>query len=222
MKLLSISTASDVLSLSLVEDDRMISYFESEGNKRHAELISPEIKHLMESSRLKFSDLDGVCVNLGPGSFTGLRVGLSIAKGIVFGANLKLYGYTNFEEFLKQAVSKEKIDGKCAILIPSRKNEFYFGAFAVQKEGFTQLDSFELMSFDELKNYVHHFEYLIFDEKIKNIFQEFSETVRLISLKNNAYYGALLVKSNPEKYYCENYSYLEPLYLKNFDAKLKK
>lgn len=222
MKLLSISTASDVLSLSLVENDRLLAYFESEGNKRHAELISPEIKKLMESTKLNFSDLGGICINLGPGSFTGLRVGLSVAKGIVYGAKLKLYGYTNFEEFLFQAISKNDLNGKCAILIPSRKNEFYFGAYSVYKNEFTQLDVFELMTFEDFKAHYHHFDYLIVDEKIKNLFSEIENDIQLISLKNNSYFGALLVKSNPNKFLCENYFYLEPLYLKNFDVKLKK
>ncbi|MGB9665652.1 MAG: tRNA (adenosine(37)-N6)-threonylcarbamoyltransferase complex dimerization subunit type 1 TsaB [Ignavibacteria bacterium] len=222
MKFLSISTASDVLSLSLVENDRLLLSFESQGNKRHAELITPEIKKLMETAQLKFSDLDGVCINLGPGSFTGLRVGLSVAKGIVFGANLKLYGYTNFEELLFQAISQKDLTGKCAILIPSRKNEFYFGAFAVNKKEFTQLDVFELMTFEEFKKHYHHFDYLIIDDKIKNLFNEFSNNIHLIPLKNNSYFGALLIQSNPKKFLCENYFYLEPLYLKNFDVKLKK
>jgi|YNPMSStandDraft_1061717.scaffolds.fasta_scaffold00736_15 tRNA threonylcarbamoyladenosine biosynthesis protein TsaB len=222
MKLLSISTASDVLSLSLTEKDKLIASFESEGKKRHAELITPEIKNLMESSALKFSEIDGICVNLGPGSFTGLRVGLSIAKGIAYGANLQLYGYTNFEELLQQAILTTSINGKCVVLIPSRKNEFYFGAFQVKGNIFSQLDVFELMTLDELKNHYHNFDYLIIDEKIKSLFEELGNEIKLVSLRNKSYFGSLLVYSNPSKYICENYFYLEPLYLKNFDVKLKK
>jgi len=222
MKLLSISTSSDVLSLSLVENNKLIASFESDGNRRHAELIAPEIKNLMEKTGLKFSDLNGLCVNLGPGSFTGLRVGLSIAKGIAFGSNLKLYGYTNFEELLLQAILKNNVNGKCAVLIPSRKNEFYFGAFQVKEKNFLQLDVFELMSYDEFKTHFHHFDYLIIDQKIEDKFSDLSKEIHLISLKNNSFYGAQLVLLNPAKYLCEDYFYLEPLYLKNFDVKLKK
>ncbi len=124
MKLLSISTASDVLSLSIVEDTKLISSFSSEGNKRHAELISPKIKELLQTLNLKISDLDGVCVNLGPGSFTGLRVGLSTAKGLVYGAEIKLFGYTNFEELIFQAIIEKKISGRVAVLIPREKMNF--------------------------------------------------------------------------------------------------
>lgn len=222
MKLLSLSTSSDVLSLSLSENDQLIASFESEGNKRHAEVIVPEIKNLMETTGLKFSDLDGICVNLGPGSFTGLRVGLSVSKGIAFGSKLKLYGYTNFEELLLQAILRMNVNGKCAVLIPSRKNEFYFGAFQVQGKNFAQLDVFELMTFDEFKTHSHHFDYLIIDQKVESKFEELNKVLKLISLKNNSFYGALLIQSNPEKYFCEDYFYLEPLYLKNFDVKLKK
>lgn len=222
MKLLSISTASDILSLALVDGDKLLASFISEGYKQHAELISPKIKELVDNNGLKFSQLDGLCVNLGPGSFTGLRVGLSVAKGIAFGANIKLYGYLNFEELLYQAIIKNSIEGKCAVLIPSRKDEFYFGAYEVNEKNYTQLDMFELMTVDQIKNHLHNFRHLIINEKIKRYFDDLADRINLISLKNDAYYGALLVQKNDLKYLCEDYSYLEPLYLKNFDVKLKK
>lgn len=222
MRLLSISSASDVLSLTIVEDEKILNSFFYEGNRRHAELISPKIKELLGNSNLKFSDLDGICVNLGPGSFTGLRVGLSTAKGIVFGANLKLFGYSNFEELLFQSILDKKIQGKTAVVIPSRKNEVYFGAFEIDNNKFTQLDVFELMTINELKNYSHHFNFIIAEKKIGQLLKEELKGVEMIFAENNSYYGALIVLKNPQKYFCENYFYLEPLYLKNFDVKLKK
>lgn len=222
MKLLSISTASDVLSLSIVENKKSIASFSSEGNKRHAELITPKIKELLQSLNLKPSDLDGLCVNLGPGSFTGLRVGLSTAKGLVFGAGIKLFCYTNFEELLYQAILERKIFGRVAVLIPSRKNEFYFGAFDINQNNYTQLDAFELMKLNELKNFSHHFDMIIADKKIKDLLLSELKNVEIIGIENNSFYGALIVQSDPQKYLCENYFYLEPLYLKNFDVKVKK
>lgn len=222
MKLLSISTASDVLSLSFVEDSKLVSSFSFEGNKKHAELIAPKIKELLDNHNLKVSDLDGICVNLGPGSFTGLRVGLSTAKGLVFGAGIKLFCYTNFEELLYQAIVEKKILGRVAVVIPSRKNEFYFGAFDVSKDNYTQLDSFELMKLDDFKNISYHFDLVVADKKISSLLLRELNNLELIGIGNNSFYGALIVQSNPQKYICEDYFYLEPLYLKNFDVKLKK
>ncbi len=222
MRLLSITTASDTLSISIVENQYLIDHFVSEGNKRHAELIAPETKNLLKKNNLQFSQLDGVCVNLGPGSFTGLRVGLSFVKGLVFGSKISLYGYTNFEELLLQTIQEFNVKDRCAVLIPSRKNEFYFGAFQVESKNFMQLDSFELMTLEEFKTHHHHFEFIIIDKKLKSQFDDLNRSNSIISISNNSYYGALLVQQNPQKYLCENYFYLEPLYLKNFDVKLKK
>ncbi|MCX8057126.1 MAG: tRNA (adenosine(37)-N6)-threonylcarbamoyltransferase complex dimerization subunit type 1 TsaB [Ignavibacteria bacterium] len=222
MKLLSISSASDILSLAIVEDDKILNSFSSEGNRRHAELISIKIKELMESLKLKFSELDGVCVNLGPGSFTGLRVGLATAKGIVFGAKVNLYGYTNFEELLYRGINEKNINGKVAVVIHSRQNEFYFGAFQVLEKKFTQLDVFELMKLDELKIHSHNFDFIISEKKYAQLLMNEINNVEIVPLENDAYFGALIVQQNPQKYLCENYDYLEPLYLKNFDVKLKK
>lgn len=222
MKLLSISTASDTISISIVENQNLLDQFVSEGNKRHAELIGPETKNLLEKNNFQFSQLDGVCVNLGPGSFTGLRVGLSFAKGLVFGSKISLYGYTNFEELLLKAIYEFDVKDRCAVLIPSRKNEFYFGAFQVEGKNFFQLDSFELMTLEEIKTYHHHFEFIIVDRKLKSQIDDLNCSGSIISLNNNSYYGSLIIEQNPHKYLCENYFYLEPLYLKNFDVKLKK
>lgn len=222
MKLLSISSASDVLSLSIVEGEKILNLSVSKGNRQHAEFISPEIKKLLHSSNLKLSDLDGICINLGPGSFTGLRVGLSTAKGIAFGANLKLFGYTNFEELLYHAIRNENIQGKSAVVIPSRKNEIYFGAFEVNNNKFYQLDVFELMTIDELKTHSNHFDFLITENRISQLLKMEIQNIEIISVENNSYYGALIIQENPLKYLCENYFYLEPLYLKNFDVRLKK
>lgn len=222
MKLLSISTASDILSISILENENLIASFSSEGNKRHAELITPKIKELLQSRNLKLSELDGVCVNLGPGSFTGLRVGLSTAKGIVFGASTQLFGYTNFEELLYQSILRNQINGRVAVLIHSRKNEFYFGAFQINGKIYSQLDVYELVSIEDLKSISQNFELIIAENKIVSSLMNEIKNVEIIGIENNSYYGALIVQSNPHKYLCEDYSYLEPLYLKNFDVKLKK
>lgn len=222
MKLLSISTASDILSISILENENLIASFSSEGNKKHAELITPKIKELLQSRNLKLSELDGVCVNLGPGSFTGLRVGLSTAKGIVFGANIQLFGYTNFEELLYQSILRNQINGRVAVLIHSRKNEFYFGAFQIDGKIYSQLDVYELVSIEDLKSISKNFELIIAENKIVSSLMNEIKNFEIIGIENNSYYGALIVQSNPQKYLCEDYSYLEPLYLKNFDVKLKK
>ncbi len=222
MKLLSISTASDTLSLSIVIDKKLIASFTSQGNKKHAELIAPELKKLIYKSGITFADLNGICVNLGPGSFTGLRVGLATAKGIIYGSQLKLYGYTNFEELLYQAILENKLIGKIAVLIPSRKNEFYFAAFEVIDKNFVQLDVFELMTLQDFKNHIHHFDKIVTEKKMLETLSNEFQAIEVIGIENNSYYGALIIESNSQKYLCDNYFYLEPLYLKNFDLKLKK
>ncbi len=222
MKLLSISTASEILSITLVENENIIATFNSEGYKRHAELIAPEIKKIMNDSKLKFTELDGIAINLGPGSFTGLRVGLSTAKGIVYGSNINLYGYTNFEELLFGSMKEYQINGRVAVLIHSRRNEFYFAGYDVLENRFTQLDVFELMSTEDFAGHSHNFDFVIMEKKYVDVIKDKVKNINIIRMQNNSYYGALVVKLNPQKYLCGDYFYLEPLYLKNFEVKTKK
>jgi len=219
MNLLSISTASDILSISLCQNDKLVQSFNSKNIRQHAELIVPSIKAIIEKANTTIVQLDGICVNLGPGSFTGLRVGLSTAKGIAFGADLKMYCYFNFEELAYQVLIKKKIYGRCAVLIPARKNEFYFAVYDLKDNIFTQIGSFELMQTNEFLEHAHYFDWILTDERSKKIFENKDLIGKIILTENDSYYGALLVMSNPQKYLCKDFTYLEPLYLKNFELK---
>lgn len=221
MKLLTISSASDILSISLTENEKLIGSTEIIGHKSHAENITPAINKMLNSKSIEIVQLEGIAVNLGPGSFTGLRVGLSMAKGLAFGANLKLYAYTNFEEIICGAIHKYALNGKTSVLIPSRKNEFYFGAFDIKEKKFQQLDKLELMTLEEYLSHQHNFDFIITDEKSAQSLTKDISLNKFIIIQNNAYWGALLVNSNPQKFLYLDYFYLEPMYLKNFEPKIK-
>jgi tRNA threonylcarbamoyl adenosine modification protein YeaZ len=81
-KLLAIDTATGNFSLALydVESEKLLELFVSPDANKHAEMLVPEIENLLARHKLKHLDLDFLAVNIGPGSFTGLRIGLSVVK----------------------------------------------------------------------------------------------------------------------------------------------
>lgn len=222
MKLLGISTASNLLILTVTDGKKLLGSISLNESRAHAEKIIIKLSELIENIKVNLNSLDGIAVNLGPGSFTGLRIGLSTAKGLALGSGLKIYGYTSFEEYLFSAIHLKGVVGKVSVLIDSRKDEFYSANYMVVGKEFTLIDSFELVNLQQAIDFGTASNYTIVLKSSKYI-NEFGENLKnLIVTKADSYYGCLLVQRNTWKYLVDDYDYLEPIYLKNFVPKNKK
>ena len=89
-KFLLIETSTSLCSVALAEDGRVTAVRESVEPRAHAALTAPYVQKVLQERGLHAADLDAVCVSAGPGSYTGLRVGVSTAKGICFAAGVPL------------------------------------------------------------------------------------------------------------------------------------
>ena len=89
-RIILIETATSLCSVGLAEDGVCTHYKESTEPRAHAAMTAPFIKEILDEAGLRVTDCDAVCVSKGPGSYTGLRVGSSTAKGLAFGAGIPL------------------------------------------------------------------------------------------------------------------------------------
>lgn len=89
-RIILIETSTALCSAALAEDGVITSYRESSAPKAHASLTAVFIQEMLSERNLSLSDCDAVCVSMGPGSYTGLRVGVSTAKGLCFGSGKPL------------------------------------------------------------------------------------------------------------------------------------
>jgi tRNA threonylcarbamoyladenosine biosynthesis protein TsaB len=92
----------------------------------HGQILLKKIDDLLFSAGLSVPDLQAIVISLGPGSFTGLRIGLAAVKGIAVARSIPIVGVTLFEV---AALCLKRSEGLAHVLIPSRKGEFYVGAF---------------------------------------------------------------------------------------------
>jgi len=92
MKILSIDTSSKTGSVALVDSGHVIADREYAADSGHAEALIAEIDKALKRSKLSLSDIDGIAVAIGPGSFTGLRIGLATAKGLAVSLNKPVVG----------------------------------------------------------------------------------------------------------------------------------
>ncbi len=82
--ILAIETSSSICSASLFKNGENIGVLENDTDRKHAEVLPDYVVSLLENNQLKIKNIDAIAVSIGPGSFTGLRVGLSFAKGLAY------------------------------------------------------------------------------------------------------------------------------------------
>lgn len=104
--LLHIETATDICSVSLSKNDELIANKELKGGNSHAQNLIVFINEMIEQSPIKKEDLKGVSVSMGPGSYTGLRIGVSTAKGICYALKLPLISVSTLESIAVGAMAE--------------------------------------------------------------------------------------------------------------------
>ena len=131
--ILCLETATPVCSVALNESCCTIGLRETEGQNAHSEKITNFIREVMETAKIDYRQLDAVAVSKGPGSYTGLRIGVSTAKGICYATDLPLMAIDTLEAMAYGL--KAKLGGQIAendLLIPmidARRMEVYAAVF---------------------------------------------------------------------------------------------
>lgn len=106
--LLNIDTASDTATISISENDQVIDFVRNTVQKDHASFLHPAIKILLQKATLSIDKLDAIAVTAGPGSYTGLRVGMAAAKGLCFALDIPLITINTLEVMALSAILQLK------------------------------------------------------------------------------------------------------------------
>ena len=136
-RLILIETSTSLCSTALVEGEEISCRRESAGQREHASKTAVFIKEMLDERGLKASDCDAVCVSSGPGSYTGLRVGSSSAKGLCFGAGIPLIAIGTLDILAHQAVSEGLLPEGCRTIVPmidARRMEVYSAVYSLDTE----------------------------------------------------------------------------------------
>jgi tRNA threonylcarbamoyladenosine biosynthesis protein TsaB len=129
-RLILIETSTALCSAALAEDGVITSYRESSAPKAHASLTAVFIQEMLEEKGLTIADCDAVCVSKGPGSYTGLRVGVSTAKGLCFGSGKPLIAISTLDILVAQAQIPE--DLKYIVpMVDARRMEVYAAVYEI-------------------------------------------------------------------------------------------
>lgn len=125
MKILAIDTSSEICGVCILEDNNLIDDNSISNGMTHSENLMPLISEILERNNLKITDIELIACTVGPGSFTGIRIGISTIKALAEVNNIKIAGITSLEVL---AGNISNADVKVSI-IDARNDQVYCGIF---------------------------------------------------------------------------------------------
>lgn len=215
---LCIETATPVCSVAIAENHQLVLVNETSSKNAHSEMLTVLIEEIMKDAGLKFSELDAVAVSKGPGSYTGLRIGVSVAKGLCYALDIPMLSvdtlqamafgmnenYTGMPALFCPMIDARRMEVYCAIFDGENSQVRETKAEVIEKESFAKyLDHQQVVFFgdgaDKCKNLITHTNAKFEDDFIPS-----------------AKYMVPLAWDKFQKQQYENVAYFEPFYLKDF------
>ena len=222
--ILCLETATPVCSVALNESCCTIALRETEGQNAHSEKITNFIREVMEIGRVDYKQLDAVAVSQGPGSYTGLRIGVSTAKGICYAADLPLMAIDTLEAMaygMKMKFGSQIAENDLLIpMIDARRMEVYASVFDAQlnKVNDTAALVIEENTFEDLSK--DHRLWLFGDgaPKLSKLFENQPNINIVDGFKPSAAFMLPLAEKALRNQNFVDVAYFEPFYLKDFIA----
>ncbi len=220
--ILNLETATTNCSVSISKGNEVISLKENNAmNYSHSEQLHVFIKEALQEASLSFSDLDAIAISKGPGSYTGLRIGVSAAKGLCFSLDLPLISVPTLLSMAHQAPLAE---GELIIsVLDARRMEVYSAVFNHLFEEIRETRA-EIIDENSFADYV--------SEQKVHVVGSGAEKCQEILKYSNFQFDASIVPSAKEmapiafekykKGHFEDVAYFEPYYLKDFVIQSKK
>lgn len=219
-RILCIESATPVCSVAIIEEGRVIGLMESGLTNDHAANLTVFTAKLLHQTGLKISDLDAVAVSKGPGSYTGLRIGVSVAKGYCYAAGRPLIAINTLEIMADGMAGRQQGDYLLCPMIDARRMEVYCAMYTNEM---VRLKETEAVVLDEnsFSEELDRYKVLFFGSgalKMAGFIQDRPNAVIVTDYQISASDMAqAAVKSYNEGLF-ENVAYFEPYYLKDFIA----
>ena len=222
--ILQIETATTSCSVALAIDGNVLAFKQVNERNIHAEVITLFIDELINTAALTYNDLDAIAVSCGPGSYTGLRIGVSTAKGLCFALNKPLIAIETLEAMAYGIIGEKNISvDKDVLLCPmidARRMEVYCALFNTDglKVRATAADIIDEHSFNKL---LSNHKILFFGDgadKCEAVLGANSNAQFLTGFVNSATFLTLKAAEKFDKKEFEDVAYFEPYYLKDFIA----
>ncbi len=216
--ILNIETSTTVCSVSISKEGELISLREINNGYTHAENLHVFIDVVLKEANITAKQLNAVAISKGPGSYTGLRIGVSAAKGLAFSLNIPLIALDTLQIITNAALIKTESNALYCPMIDARRMEVYT---ALYDSGLKQIKTTEALIVDEgsISQFSTYEKIYFFGDgmqKCKSLLQ----SIKNASFIDNIVPGAKFMCDLSHKKYLaktfEDVAYFEPFYLKDF------
>ena len=150
MKILSIDTASNICGVSILEDDKLICNLDTDTGRTHSENLMPMIEQAFNKTNLSLKNIDLITCDIGPGSFTGIRIGVATTKAFNNSLNIPCIGISSLESLaynLKDTTNENDII--CSIM-DCKNNNCYFALYRFDKDNYQTIENPIALSKEEV------------------------------------------------------------------------
>lgn len=225
--ILLIETATQACSVALTIDNDIVAECYVEKFKVHASKLAPFVDEVLKSAGITISQCSAVAVSEGPGSYTGLRVGISTAKGLCYGADIPLISISTLDILAQNG--KDYITNNNSVIVPmidARRMEVYCATYDSECHRTTEIEAIVLDN-NSFCNLFDKYDNVIFigDGAMKfksQLSEESLNKATFIEAYPSARYMSTLAIDTYKKEEFKDCAYFEPFYLKEFIAGISK
>lgn len=221
--ILCIETGTDICSVGLSRDGELVSLRESDEGRDHAKKVGVFVDELLRETGVAPEELSAVAVGMGPGSYTGLRIGVSFAKGLCYGLQIPLVAVGSLDSLVE--VAREDYDAgivdvenwEDAVLCPmvdARRMEVYTQLFDAEGQALSEVSA-EVITVESFAKWREDKQLVIFGNGAAKC-QEVLQDATYIRVSPSARGLARLAHQRLEAGKVEDIAYFEPFYLKDF------
>jgi tRNA threonylcarbamoyladenosine biosynthesis protein TsaB len=226
MKILGLDTATVCGSLGIIDDDEVVAEYALQSGESLSARLLPAIQTLLAEARLDLHEIDGIAVSLGPGSFTGLRVGLSAVKGLALAAAMAVAGIPTLDAL---AYNLPFSPYQICPLLDARKGQIYTALYKNRAGGFMeQVTPYQVLSPAALIEAIPHQETVFLGDGVevcrKVITQRLAEKALFAPLHLGFLRGTTVAElglTRIRRGEADDISSLVPIYVRPSDAELK-
>ena len=221
--ILAIETGTDICSVALVRDGELLALRESDEGRDHAKRLGVFVDELLRETGVMPDELDAVAVGMGPGSYTGLRIGVSFAKGLCYGLHIPLIAVGSLDALAEVAIEDNEAgiltvdkwdDAVLCPMVDARRMEVYTRLYNAKGEPLSEVSA-EIVDEHTFADVRRDKQLIIFGNGAEKCCEVLSDAT-YINVAPSARGLARLAEQRLQTGQTEDIAYFEPFYLKDF------
>lgn len=226
MKILGIDTSSNASSVAVIEDNKLICEYTVNTKTTHSQKLMPMVENMLSMSDINIKDIDAIAICIGPGSFTGLRIGMATAKAIAHANNLPIIGVNSLEIL---GGNMNLCDKNICSILDAQRNQVYTGRYKFENGNIVEIQPVDVVEIENLLEEISkdNEEWILVGEAVYKYEDRIKEikNIRVPSPSHNVTKASSLCSIAKEKYNknidVHNCYDINPMYIRKSQAEVQ-